>query len=118
MRLGIHQERDEDVPSDLLLDGLLSGLEEEIEENTAKVVRVRVGVSQLVGNSAQEEVATLGIQFHQQSLENVHGCGLSDRRRRGALGRRHSARVVLSSSVLGAILSYTAGRCCSIVVGS
>lgn len=44
-------------PSDLLLDGLSVGLSKEVQHGAAKVVRVAVGVPQLVGNGIQEKVA-------------------------------------------------------------
>ena len=47
-----------DVPCDLLLDGFVVGLGEQVEQRAAEVVRVAVWVAQLVGDSVQEQVAT------------------------------------------------------------
>lgn len=55
---------------------------------------VAVGVSQLVGNRAQEEVASLRVQLIQQLLINVHRGGMGNGRR--ALG---SLGVKLSNAV-------------------
>lgn len=53
----VHNQSLQQDPSDLLLDGLSVGLSKEVQHGAAKVVRVAVGVPQLVGNGIQEKVA-------------------------------------------------------------
>lgn len=48
---------------DLLLHHLRLGLGEQVEQHAAEVVRVLVGVPELVRHRVQEEVATLGVQL-------------------------------------------------------
>ena len=45
-------------PCDLFLDGLCIGLRKQIEQSAAEVMRVTVGVAQLVGQGIQEKIAT------------------------------------------------------------
>ena len=59
-------------PRDLLLDGLLVGLREEVEQRAREVLRVAVWVAQLVGDAIEEQVSALGVQIHGQVLEDVH----------------------------------------------
>ena len=62
---------DDDVakPGDLLLNGLGVGLGEEVEEAAGVVVGVRVGVAQLVRDTVEEEVATLGVHVNGKVLQ-------------------------------------------------
>ena len=46
------------LPGDLLLDGLGVGLCEQVQQCAAEVVRVTVGVAQLVGNGIEEQIST------------------------------------------------------------
>jgi len=68
----VHNQPLQQHPGDLLLDGLSVGLAEQVEQEAGEVVGVRVGVSQLVGDTVEEEIPTLGIHIHRQILENVH----------------------------------------------
>lgn len=45
-------------PCNLLLDGFSVGFSKEMEKCATEVVGVAVGVSQLVGNGVQEQIAT------------------------------------------------------------
>lgn len=65
---------------DLLLDDLLRGLGEEVEQDTTEVVGVVVGIAKLVGNGIEEKVSALSIQVRSQMLENIHRCTVSDGR--------------------------------------
>ena len=62
----------------LLLDNLLTGLREEVEQHAGEVVGVVVGVAQLVGDGIEEEVAPFVVQILDEVLENVHGGALCD----------------------------------------
>ena len=46
------------LPCDLLLDGLRVGLGKQVEQSTAEVVGVAIGVAQLVHYGIQEQIAT------------------------------------------------------------
>ena len=59
-------------PGDLLLDGLSVGLAEQVEQEAGEVVGVRVGVSQLIGDTVEEEIPSLGIHIHRQILKKVN----------------------------------------------
>ena len=54
----IHYQPLQQNSSDLFLNGLSIGLGKEREKGTAEVVGVAVGISKLVGNRIQEQVAT------------------------------------------------------------
>lgn len=58
-------------PSDLLLNGFGVGLGEEIEQGTAKVMRVAVGKSKLIGDGVDEQVAALGVEIGDEILKDV-----------------------------------------------
>mmetsp|Transcript_65769 Transcript_65769/g.143570 ORF Transcript_65769/g.143570 Transcript_65769/m.143570 type:complete len:807 (-) Transcript_65769:493-2913(-) len=72
--------------SDLLLNHILVRLREEEQEHAAEVVRVRVGVPQLVGEGVQEVVPPLGVQIPGQPNEHVHRRRRSERALRCGLG--------------------------------
>lgn len=55
---------------DLLLNHLRMGLREQVEQHAAEVVRVLVGVAELVRHCVEEKVPPLGVQFVRQ-LRNV-----------------------------------------------
>lgn len=59
-------------PRDLLLNGFRVGLGEEIQQRAAEVVRVAVGVPQLVGDGVQEQIASFCVEINGQILEDVH----------------------------------------------
>ena len=67
------------LPGDKLLDCLVIGLPKQIQQGTAEVVSVAVGVAQLVGNGSQEQIPALSVQVDRQVLKDVHvgggGCG-------------------------------------------
>lgn len=62
----MHDEPLEQDAGDLLLDHLRLRLREQVEQHAAEVVRVLVGVPQLVGHGVQEEVTALGVQLVRQ----------------------------------------------------
>lgn len=59
----MHDEPLEQDSRNLLLNHLRLGLREEIKQHAAEVVRVLVGVAELVGHRVEEEVPPLGVQF-------------------------------------------------------
>ena len=74
----VHDQPLQEDARDLLLDGLGVGLGEEVEQRAGEVVRVRVGVAQLVGDAVEEVVAALRLQVDRQVLEDVHVGGVAD----------------------------------------
>ena len=54
----IHYQPLQQNSSDLFLDGLSVGLSKEREKGTAKVVGVAIGITKLIGNCIQEQIAT------------------------------------------------------------
>ena len=72
------------VPSNLLLDDLLArlvGIGKQVQEHAAKVMRMVVGIAQLVGDGVQEQVTPFGIEVERQMLEDVHARAVRNRRR-------------------------------------
>lgn len=70
----MYDETLEKHASDLLHDDGLLRLQEQIQKNTAEVVRVVVRVSELVGDCIEHVIATLSIKTSDQNLEYVHAC--------------------------------------------
>lgn len=56
----------------LLLNCLRIRFGKQMEDRTAEVVCVTVGITQLIGNRIEEQIATLGVQINGQILEDVH----------------------------------------------
>ena len=54
----VHYQPLQQNSSDLFLNSLSVGLSKEREKSTAEVVGVAVGITELVGNCIQEQVAT------------------------------------------------------------
>lgn len=77
----VHDEPLQENSSDLLLHNLLCSLCKEVKQHTREVVRVVVGVAQLVGDCIKKQVATLRVQVNDQSLEYVHWSTVGDGRR-------------------------------------
>lgn len=65
----VHDEPLEQDPGDLLLNHLRLRLGEQIEQHAAEVVRVLVGVPELVRDSVEEEVSTLGVELVRQLFQ-------------------------------------------------
>lgn len=65
-------------PRDLFLNDFLVRFGKEVEQNTAKVVGMAIGVAQLVCNGAEEVVAPLGVEVDNQLLEDVHERAVRD----------------------------------------
>ena len=63
---------------DLLLNGLQVGFGEEIQQSAREVMRVRVGITQLIGDGVEEQVSAFRIEIDGQVLENVHVRGMGD----------------------------------------
>ncbi len=59
----VHDEPLQQDARDLLLDHLRLRLGEQVEQHAAEVVRVLVGVPELVCHRVQEEVAPLGVEL-------------------------------------------------------
>lgn len=59
----VHDEPLEQDAGDLLLDHLRLGLREQVEQHAAEVVRVLVGVPELVGHGVEEEVPPLRVEL-------------------------------------------------------
>ena len=57
--------------SDLLHDNRLLGLQEQVKQHTAEVVRVVVGVAQLIGNRVQDVVAPFFVQARHKNLHRL-----------------------------------------------
>ena len=90
----VHDEPLEQDASDLLLDHLRLGLGEQVQQHAAEVVRVLVGVPELVRHRVEEEVAALGVELIGQLLSR-HFSGIDgsrSRRRYGTGGRNKPAR--------------------------
>lgn len=70
-RMGsVDDEPFEEDSRDLLLNHLRMGFREQVEQHAAEVVRVLVGVAELVRHRVEEKVPPLGVQFVRQ-LRNV-----------------------------------------------
>lgn len=52
----VHNEPFQKHPGDLLLDGFGIGLGEEVQQSTGEIMRVTVGIPQLIGYCVQEQV--------------------------------------------------------------
>lgn len=67
-------------PGYLLLDSLIISLSEEIEESTTEIVGVAIGISQLVSNSSQKQIATCRNKIHNNILftNNSHMQSIPD----------------------------------------
>lgn len=74
----IYNQLFQKIPCDLFLDSFCVGLCKKVQHGAAKVMSVATGVSQLICNCVQEEIATLSIQVHSQVLEDVHVCQVGD----------------------------------------
>lgn len=68
----VHDQSFQKYASDLLLNCLRVGLGKQMQHRTAEVVRVAVGIAQLVRNRIQEQIATLRIQVNSKILEDIH----------------------------------------------
>ena len=73
----------------MLLDGFGIGLGKEAEQDAAEVVRVAVGVAQLVGDGVDEQITSLRVQIDGQILEDVDVGRMAD----GGHGRSQSFRL-------------------------
>ena len=63
---------------DLLLNGLQVGFGEEIQQSAREIMRVRVGITQLIGDGVEEQISAFRIEIDGQVLENVHVRGMGD----------------------------------------
>ena len=81
----------------MFLNSLCVGLCKEIQKTTAVVVSVRVGISELVGNTVEEQVPALSVHVHRQVLEDVHVAAVGYGRDAGGLS--------LGSDVLDSLCS-------------
>lgn len=59
----VHDKPLQQDAGDLLLDHLRLGLGEKVQQNAAEVVRVLVGVPELVGYGVEEEVPPFRVQL-------------------------------------------------------
>mmetsp|Transcript_3880 Transcript_3880/g.9769 ORF Transcript_3880/g.9769 Transcript_3880/m.9769 type:complete len:403 (-) Transcript_3880:512-1720(-) len=69
----VHYQTLQQHPGDLFLYDLLFALCEEVEQHAAEVVRVGVGVSQLVGDGREEEVAAVHVELLGEVGEDLQG---------------------------------------------
>ena len=82
----VHDEPLQQDARDLLLDHLRLRLGEQVQQHAAEVVRVLVGVPELVRHGVQEEVAPLGVELVGQLR---FGCPAEPRHGDEKPGRRH-----------------------------
>lgn len=85
----IHDQPLEQHSGYLLLDGLGVGLGEQIEQGAAEVVRVAVGIAQLIGDRVEKQIAALRVEVDGEILKDVHVRRVGD--------RRHVGRVALAA---------------------
>ena len=76
----VYDEALEQDAGDLLLNRLDVRLGEEIEQRAGEVVRVRVGITQLIRDRVEEQVSAFRVQIHGEVLENVHVRRVGDSR--------------------------------------
>lgn len=67
----MHNKPLQQNPGDLLLDHFRLSFGEQIQQNAAEVVRVLVGIAQLIGHGVEEEVSSLGVQLVRQLVCNM-----------------------------------------------
>lgn len=67
----VHDKPLEQDAGDLLLHHLRLRFGEEVQQDATKVVRVLVGVAELVGHRIEEEVPPLGVELVRQLLETT-----------------------------------------------
>lgn len=59
----MHDETLQQDAGDLLLYHLRLGLGEQVQQNAAEIVRMLVGVPELVGDGVEEEVSPFGVKL-------------------------------------------------------
>ncbi len=91
----IECQKNQTIPCYLLLNRLRISFSKKAKQNAAKVVRVAIGVAQLIGNGINEQVASFSVKVDGQTLKNIHVRRVTYRRHR----RRQSLRLYRLNSL-------------------
>lgn len=78
----VHDESFQEHSSYLLLDCFGVGFSKQVQQGAAEVMRVAVGVTELVCNSIQIQIPTLSVEIHCKILEDIHVGRMGDGRNR------------------------------------
>ena len=79
----VHDQPFQQHPGDLFLDDFVPDFRKQVQQHATEIMRVAVGVPQLVGNGIEEMVPSFPVQLGRQFLQQLHRDGV-----RGGLPQR------------------------------